>query len=425
MKRVSFETHLNILETLNEGIRILDDQGVIVYANQTLCTLLGYDKDELIGKSVFDLYPENEWHQIHELLAQHKAGQSSQYETRFVLKTGHELIAEVSAAPVLDEKGQFKGSFTIINDITDRKQLEKQISEEKDFLNKLISLCPDGIIGVNRQGKIIIFNRAAEELTLHKAENVIGQMNVADIYESLEQARSIKKNMYAPEDGGPGRLQDFETEIVTHAGGKVPIRLSATLIHRDGQEIGNVGFFHDISDRIQLEAKLRDLSVRDSLTGLFNQRHFHSVLAEEFARAHRYERPLSLICFDLDNFKQYNDTLGHLEGDNILRLVGEYLREIIRKTDRAFRYGGDEFMILLPETAIADAYVAAEKVRKHFNSSWPYEAACKKYGLAPVTLSIGVAEVNPKDEPETLVKRTDLAMYEAKRSGGDCTVEAL
>ena len=81
-------------------------------------------------------------------------------------------------------------------------------------------------------------------------------------------------------------------------------------------------------------------------------------------------------------------------------------------------------MILLPETTVADAYVAAEKIRKHFNSCWPYEDVCKNYALKPVTLSIGVAEVNIEDGSETLIKRADLAMYEAKRSGGDATVKA-
>jgi diguanylate cyclase (GGDEF)-like protein/PAS domain S-box-containing protein len=296
--------------------------------------------------------------------------------------------------------------------------------EEKDFLNKLISLCPDGIIGVNQHGKIIIFNQAAEKLTLYKAEDVVGEMNVADIYESLEKARFVKKNIYSQEHGGQGRLQDFEIEIIASDGNKIPVRLSATMIHKDGQEIGSVGFFHDISDRKQLEARLHDLSIRDSLSGLFNQRHFHSVLVEELTRTHRYKRPLSLICFDLDNFKKYNDKLGHLEGDSVIRLVGQYLKESVRGTDRAFRYGGDEFMILLPEIVIADALFVAEKFRKSFNSSWPYAAVCKKYDLDPVTLSLGVAEANAEDDPKTLIKRADLAMYEAKRSGGNRTVEA-
>jgi len=424
MKSISPDTFLDILETINEGIRILDDQGTIIYANQALSELFGYSKDELIGKSVFDLYPEKDRRKAEGLLAERKSGRHSRYETCFINKAGRELITEVSAVPIFDEKGEFNASFTIIRDITERKQLEKEVVDEKDFLNNLISLSPDGVIGVNEQGKISMFNQASEKLTLYKAEDVIGKMNVADIYESLEKARFIKKNMYSPEHGGPGKLQDFETEIVTRAGNKVPIRLSATLLHKDGQEIGNVGFFQDISDRKQFEARLHDLSIRDSLSGLFNHRHFHSVLAEELTRTHRYQRPLSLICFDLDNFKQYNDKLGHLEGDNIIRLVGQYLKEIMRSTDRTFRYGGDEFMILLPETIIANAHFTAEKVRTHFNSSFPYEAACKKYDLKPVTLSLGVAEVNSEDGPETLIKRADLAMYEAKRAGGNRTVEA-
>ncbi|MBU0987098.1 MAG: diguanylate cyclase [Proteobacteria bacterium] len=424
MKNISNEACMDILGTINEGIRILDNNGIIIYANQALCTLLGYKKDELIGKSVFDLYPENDKNRLDELLADRKAGKSSRYEACFLTKTGRKLFTEVSAVPIFDDQGQFSASFTIIHDITAQKQLEKKLVEEKDFLNGLIALCPDGIIGVNQEGKIIIFNRAAEQLTLHKAEDVTGKMSVVNIYESLAKARLVKKNIYSPEYGGEGRLEDFEVEIVTRKGEKIPIRLSATLLYKDGHEIGNVGFFHDITPRKQLEARLRELSIRDGLSGLFNHRHFYTVLAEELIRSQRYARPLSLICLDIDNFKQFNDNLGHLEGDNIIRLVGNNLVEIMRSTDRAFRYGGDEFMILLPETTAKKARFSAEKIRKHFNSTWPFETICKKLNIEQVSLSLGVAEANPHDVPNNLIQRADLAMYEAKRAGGNRTVEA-
>lgn len=295
---------------------------------------------------------------------------------------------------------------------------------EDDILENIVPLCPDGIIGVNRKGTVVVFNEAAEKLTGYRAEEVIGKMSIAEVYHPQELARQIKKKIYSPEYGGPGRLEDLEVEVITRDGRKVPIRLSATLVYKDGEEIGSVGFFHDLTPKKEMEAKLRELSITDSLTGLFNHRHFHSVLARELARGIRYRRPLSLILFDLDNFKQCNDELGHLEGDNVLRLVGKTAESILRRTDQAFRYGGDEFTIILPETDLPSASAVAEKFRKAFRSRSPYRLSLAGEKAKEITLSLGVAQAESEEEAASFIGRADLAMYEAKRGGGDRTVEA-
>jgi len=159
--------------------------------------------------------------------------------------------------------------------------------------------------------------------------------------------------------------------------------------------------------------------VTNSLTGLYKQHHFCTSLSRETGRAQRYQRPLSLICFDLDHFKDCNDQLGHLEGDNILRIIGKLLLETIRKSDMAFRYGGDEFFILLPETELQSAEQTGEKLRTSFNDRWPYDVIYKNTQLKPVTLSVGVAQLEDNESAESLMKRSDVAMYEAKRQGGN------
>ncbi len=293
-----------------------------------------------------------------------------------------------------------------------------------DILEKLVSLCPDGIIGVDRSGTITIFNDAAEHLTGYTREEVIGKMSITEVYHPATLARHIKKMIFSPEYGGIGRLEGFEVEVGTKTGGKVPIRLSATLLYEEGNEIGSVGFFHDLTARKEIEAKLKLLSITDGLTGLYNNRHFHFVLEEELERCRRYERPVSLICFDLDNFKMCNDMLGHLEGDNVLRLVGDILKSMIRRADRAFRYGGDEFMLLLPETDLQGAFQTAERIRYTFNSRWPHSALFDDKYPVNVSLSLGVAEADEEYDGRALVKRADMAMYDSKKAGGDRTTEA-
>ena len=292
-------------------------------------------------------------------------------------------------------------------------------TNEKEFLANLVALCPDGVIAIDRSGLITIFNRAAEVLTGYSADKVIGKMNIVDIYPSAEAARKIKKLIYSGTYCDKGCIEGYEVEIETQAGQKVPIRLSATLIYNNDEEIGSVGFFHNLTPYKKIEQKLRQLSITDALTGLYNQRYFYSSLSKEIGRALRYQRPLSLICFDLDHFKACNDQLGHLEGDNILRIIGKMLLETIRKSDKAYRYGGDEFFLLLPEAELQNAKQAGEKIRTNFNDLWPYDVAYKDIDLTPVTLSIGIAQLEDNESAESFIKRADVAMYKAKRQGGD------
>jgi diguanylate cyclase (GGDEF)-like protein/PAS domain S-box-containing protein len=296
---------------------------------------------------------------------------------------------------------------------------------DKDYLEKLVELCPDGIIAIDRSGTITVFNQSAERLTGRNAGEVVGRMNITALYGDPDVAREIKRQLYAETSGGVGRLENFEVLVSRADGSQVPIRLAATLIHKDGEEIGSVGFFHDLTARKEIEKKLRHLSITDSLTGLHNQRYFHVSIATELERAKRYARPLGLICCDIDHFKQCNDILGHLEGDNVLRLLGTLLNRNLRQTDMAFRYGGDEFFVLLPETDLESAARTAEKIRRLYNNQWPYDVEYDGMQVQQATLSMGVTLANPEENTESLIKRADLAMYSAKRDGGDQVVTLL
>ncbi len=307
---------------------------------------------------------------------------------------------------------------------TEGQQREVDIMASKDFLDKLVLMCPDGIIGVNREGTVIIFNEAAVELTGLNAEDVLGKVSITDVYHYPELARDIKKKLYSPDYGGVGRVDGIEVYVKGSGGQKVPIRLSASLLNENGKEIGSVGFFHNLTKRKELEEELRRRSVTDSLTGLYNRRHFHTVLGDEVKRSGRYNRQLTLAFFDLDNFKPFNDNYGHQEGDNILRLVGESMNATIRATDYAFRVGGDEFAFLMVETDLQHGVAALERFRTAFNEQWPLKMSYLGSKLKAVTMSIGVAQLADNEKSDKLQLRADLAMYEAKGAGGNRTVRA-
>ncbi len=305
----------------------------------------------------------------------------------------------------------------------DEKLTTSAMTQER-VLSNLIEICPDGIIGVDLKGTITIFNQKAAELTKRPEKEVLGKLHIKEIYGGLDQARKIKAQISAEENGGRGLLDGLDTEIVDANGNTIPIRLSAVIFKEGGRELGNVGFFHDQSQRKAMEEKLHLLSITDDLTRLYNQRYFYDALKQELWRTLRYKRPLSMVCFDLDNFKACNDLLGHLEGDKVLRRVGDLLKSMTRKSDKAFRYGGDEFFILLPETDREQALATAEKIRKTFNQSWHHVLAEGKAGKVRVTLSIGVVERIDEEDGQALIKRADSAMYQAKSRGGDQVVLA-
>ncbi|MBN2232045.1 MAG: diguanylate cyclase [Deltaproteobacteria bacterium] len=293
-----------------------------------------------------------------------------------------------------------------------------------EMLRQLVGTCPDGIIGVNRTGIVSIFNEAAEKLTGFDAAEVLKRISITELYDSPERPREIKRMLHSEGFGGTGRIEGIEVAIRRKTGGTVPIRLSATLLHSAGRETGSVGFFHDLTDHKELEEELRRQSITDSLTDLFNRRHFHTVLTDEVGRCRRYNHGLSLAFCDLDRFKSYNDTFGHHEGDNILRLVAETCVRTFRSTDVTFRLGGDEFAVVLIETEAPDATRSMERLRQAFNELWPKRMVSLGKRLEPVTLSIGVAQLLVNEPAEKLQLRADLAMYEAKNRGGNRTVTA-
>jgi diguanylate cyclase (GGDEF)-like protein/PAS domain S-box-containing protein len=287
------------------------------------------------------------------------------------------------------------------------------------ILPHLVDACPDAIIGVNREGVVTIFNPAAAALTGHAMEAALGRMHITGFYRDIKNARDVKAAIYSEGFGGKNRLVGYETEIVDQVGTVIPIRLSAALLVENGQEMGSVGFFHDMTVQKRLEEKLRTLSITDGLTGLYNQRHFYTCLSNELARAIRHNRPLSIIGFDLDKFKQCNDTYGHLEGDNVLRLIGNILNTETRKSDLSFRYGGDEFFVLLPETNREQTIIAAEKILRIFSARWPYDSVAGKDGQFSVGLSMGVVQRTDETDIRELIKKVDLMIYAAKKSGGN------
>jgi len=184
-----------------------------------------------------------------------------------------------------------------------------------------------------------------------------------------------------------------------------------------------VGLNEDLEERVrqrtealeEANERLRDMAARDSLTGLYNRRHFNDFLGQLFSEVERYGGTLTCMMIDLDNFKQVNDSLGHKAGDELLRLTASVIERSIREADVAVRYGGDEFVVLMPQTTTKEARVSAERILTRFISD--IEADMPEASIA--TLSIGLAnQAGPAPgKPMDLVQLADEALYLAKSGG--------
>jgi two-component system, cell cycle response regulator len=168
------------------------------------------------------------------------------------------------------------------------------------------------------------------------------------------------------------------------------------------------------NERLKLLKELEKLAITDALTGLFNSRHFFSQIKTEIKRYHRYSRALSLLIIDIDFFKDYNDTWGHLEGDKVLHDLGDTINSCMRSMDTAYRYGGEEFAILLPETRIKKACVVGARIKDNINArKFEPEPGKKK----SVTVSIGATELAEGEDFRSFIRRADKALYKSKDSG--------
>ena len=168
-------------------------------------------------------------------------------------------------------------------------------------------------------------------------------------------------------------------------------------------------------ERVHMLDKLKRLSITDGLTKLYNSRYFYNQLKAEIDRTARYQRPLSLLLLDIDRFKEYNDNYGHLEGDKILVRLGEVIKSCLRKMDSAYRYGGEEFTVILPETEGDEAATVAERIRSAVESDRNFPQ--KEKIIGPITISVGVTEYHPGEDVAVLVQRADKAMYLSKQAG--------
>ncbi|MEA2303535.1 MAG: hypothetical protein QOH43_815 [Solirubrobacteraceae bacterium] len=322
------------------------------------------------------------------------------------------LAALAGSAFALDARRERRALALVDQRMAERDAADAELRRERDWSSAVVGSIQDGF-AVTRDRVVVDVNERLCEITGFTREELVGAAPPFPFWPVERLAELEAALARFARDG------HLEAELVfcRRDGERFPVLITAGSVRGDdGDVLGAITTVKDISERKRYEEHLAQLAAEDPLTGLLNLRSFHERMAEEVARTHRTERPLSLVLLDLDHFKQVNDSLGHPVGDEVLVEVADRLRGVTRAGEHLARVGGEEFAWLLPEADAAGALAAANRARE----------AVRATPLPPsgtLTVSAGVCALSDAGgDPRELYRLADTALYRAKAAGRDRAV---
>ncbi|HUN55658.1 MAG TPA: sensor domain-containing diguanylate cyclase, partial [Smithella sp.] len=288
------------------------------------------------------------------------------------------------------------------------QQFEKALTQSRRFYQTLFENSGTATIVIEQDTTISMMNNDFANFTGYSREEIIGRTWTRYVAEDdIERLLTFHKTRREEQSSAP---RNYEFKIRNKNGNLLHVFMTVAMIPGTTQSIASMV---DITERIivekallQSEQKYLELSIVDDLTRLYNSRHFYAQLAKEIDRANRYEQPLTILLLDLDDFKMFNDTYGHVEGDYVLSRLGEVIKRCLRETDSAYRYGGEEFTVILPMTTGEDGLVTAKRIREELRKEAFYPAGREVH----LTVSTGLSQYKLEEEMKAFVHRVDRLM---------------
>jgi len=392
----------DIIQSINPyALLVIDSNARIVMCNKVASTLLDYETSEIIHNNInLFLYDAHSSAELPDICKTISRDDFHVGEIAGKRKDGSLVSLEIIAAGLKN----YAGAVILLRDITDRKK-----NKEKLFmLQKAVDNMQIGLTITNKQGEILYSNPADAAMHGYSAEELIGQ--------DVRLFGLTKDRNPMPEEQLKS-LKRFRRESVNvrRDGSTFPVQLMSDIVtNTEGEAIALITTCEDITDRKRNEEIIKQFAYYDVLTGLPNRKLFQDLLRKELAKARRNKRYLAVMFIDLDRFKVINDTLGHSIGDEILKVIAQRLRNAVRESDILCRFGGDEFIILIPEvTDVKSVAVIAGKIIKTLSAVFVL-GSDEIY----ITASVGIS-VFPSNglDMETLIRNADCAMYQAKKQG--------
>ncbi|MGM0834185.1 diguanylate cyclase [Halomonas qinghailakensis] len=399
-----------LFEQSGDGMVVLRQNGSVYRVNQCYADMLGYTVEAMKELYVWDWdtqFSQCELQQM--LLTVDNSGEH--FNTQQRRKDGAIIDVELSNNSVL-----YQGEnliFCIARDITKRKLTEERLRHKEELLQSIASQVPGALYQYRMTPEgtrsFPYFSEGAVEL---------GGLSLEELYRSgaapimsrilPEDAAMVEANIQKTAK----QLAHAQSEFrILHGDGSIRWIESRSAAKKevDGSILWT-GILLDITQRKLAEERVRTMAITDGLTGITNRQEISRLLAYEVERTARYDTPFSLIMYDLDHFKQVNDQFGHNAGDEVLKTVTKLVNDTIRGIDLHGRWGGEEFMIILPQTQLEAAKNIAEKLRQAV-AAYHFEK------IGTVTASFGVAERAPQENSQLIAQRVDEALYRAKMRG--------
>ncbi|MBC54264.1 MAG: hypothetical protein CMQ34_10580 [Gammaproteobacteria bacterium] len=399
-----------LFEHSGDAMVALRQDGSVYRANRRYAVMLGYTPEQMQSLFVWDWDIQFSKEVLLEMLRTVNDS-DAHFDSRQRCRDGSVIDVELS-----NNGARYRGEaliFCIIRDVTARKATETRLRQSEERLQRIASqvpgalyqyrMAPDGTRSFPffSEGVWALGGLARGALSGTNADPFMARVLPED--EAIIEANT---------QASASNLSHAHTEFrIRHGDGS--IRWIESRAAPQQEEDGGIlwtGILLDITQRVEAEEKIRSMAITDGLTGLSNRQEFNRLLDHEVERATRYHTPLAMIMYDLDHFKAVNDSFGHDAGDEVLRMVAALTNKQLRNTDLHGRWGGEEFMVILPQSGLAAARDVAEKLRTtianhDFNR------------VGRVTASYGVADLAPSENAKSLAQRVDEALYRAKDRG--------
>ncbi len=398
-----------ILDLASDGIFFMDlDGNLIEYSKKTM-ELLGYSEEEMKRLTVYDWDRDIDaegWKKMKETI--HKISSIS-LERVHTRKDGSTYIAYITASLICINENSY--IYSAVRDITEQKENQKRLEESEFRWKFAIEGNKDGLWDWNVKTNEVYFSPQWKKMLgfeIDEIQNSLDEWKKRVHPDDLDRVLKTLKEYFE----GDAKTYVSEHRVLCKDGSYIWIRDRGVVVRRDGSGTAErmIGTHTDITEVVEATELLRKQSYVDELTKLKNRKAYNEKIEKLIEQFQRYKIIFSMMMFDIDFFKKVNDTYGHQVGDEVLIKFSQTVSETIRKSDYLFRIGGEEFVILLPNTNLKNATLSAEKVRKRVEEQ--VSVSDRK-----VTISIGVTEVFESDTVDSIFKRVDDNLYKAKDGG--------
>lgn len=397
-----------VIDSVPSGIIVYDLELHYQLWNPFMEKLSGVSAHDTIGRHPFEVFPDLREGSRLEHLKRALAGETfSVLDYKYIIpRTGASGWSTNTMAPLLNSKGTICGVIATVRDITERKLAEQALRDNEEKLRVTVLSVGDGFISTDKLGRVEIINTVAQELTGWSQKDALGKplVEVFNIINEYTREKCVDPVQKALETGQAVTLANH-TILISKDGTERPIEDSAApIMDEDGHIYGVVLVFRDFTEKKAHQDSIEYLSFHDPLTGLYNRRFY-----EEELRRLNTERnlPISVIMGDVNGLKLVNDAFGHDKGDDLLQKAAQAIQNACRADDIVARWGGDEFIILLPKTGRDEARQVVKRIQDRYSE--------ELINAIQISISFGWdTRVSPTEDIVTIMKNAEDNMYRSK-----------